>query len=78
MNVVAWLGGRQSPRVAPQQAIVSFAEQDLDADRGANAGVAAVRGQRAVRPEKLRAELENGITRDAGDYNPMRVMRKRQ
>lgn len=28
--------------------------------------------------DELRAELEDGIRRDAADYNPMRVMRKRQ
>ena len=28
--------------------------------------------------DQLRAELENGITRDAADFNPLRIMRKRQ
>lgn len=28
--------------------------------------------------DELRAELEDGITRDAADFNPARVMRKRQ
>jgi tetratricopeptide (TPR) repeat protein len=28
--------------------------------------------------DQLRAELENGITRDAADFNPMRIIRKRQ
>ena len=28
--------------------------------------------------DQLRAELEKGITRDASDFNPLRIMRKRQ
>ncbi|HEX6322317.1 MAG TPA: hypothetical protein VFZ36_01225, partial [Vicinamibacterales bacterium] len=28
--------------------------------------------------DELRAELEEGIRRDASDYNPLRVMRKRK
>ncbi len=28
--------------------------------------------------DELRAELEDGLRRDASDYNPLRVMRKRK
>src|SRR5688572_40967 len=54
----AWRLGRQLARVAAQQAVIGFAEQDLDADRGSDAGAAAIGWQRTVRPEQFNAELE--------------------